>query len=126
MKKILHTCCRPFAGGVLRAFKEKFDEVLLFFGNSNLNSGEEYNKRLFEVKKLAKKEEIELIEGDYNHSDWLRYIKSLIEKIILPKLKLKQKAEKSAKDALNTGWIEQPIRERKSFFFFNSPDSKPL
>jgi len=76
-KAILHTCCGPCAGGVLKAFKEKFDEVLLFFSNSNLNSREEYNKRLFEVKKLAKKEGIKLIEDDYNHSDWLRYIKKL-------------------------------------------------
>lgn len=51
--------------------------VTLFFSNSNIDTLEEYNKRLFWVQELAKKYNLPLEIEEYNHRTWLDEIRGL-------------------------------------------------
>lgn len=46
----------------------------LFFYNPNIYPEEEYNIRKAEIKRYAEKLGLEIIDGDYDHALWQRYI----------------------------------------------------
>ena len=46
----------------------------MFFSNSNIDTREEYEKRLGEARKLAAAEGVELVADAYDHSEWLREV----------------------------------------------------
>ena len=46
----------------------------MFFSNSNIDTHEEYEKRLGEARKLAAAEGVELVADAYDHSEWLREV----------------------------------------------------
>ena len=70
----LHTCCAPCA--IWPYLKLKNNHIItLFYTNSNISSREEYKKRLTELQKWTEKNKINLVIDEYNHSDWLEYIK---------------------------------------------------
>jgi UDP-GlcNAc:undecaprenyl-phosphate/decaprenyl-phosphate GlcNAc-1-phosphate transferase len=76
-KLLLHICCAPCAYCFIPdMLLDKFDLVLYFY-NSNIDTEDEYNKRLFFVKKLAKKYNLKLEIEPYNHNDWLEKVKGL-------------------------------------------------
>ena len=70
-KILLHVCCAPCAAGCIDALREKELAVAFYFSNSNLNSREEYDRRLAAVRLLAAAEEIPLWVDDYDHAAWL-------------------------------------------------------
>lgn len=75
MKKILlHSCCAPCSAHIIQELAKEY-EVTLFYFNPNIFPGEEYQKRLAEVKKYLGKIKVDLIEGEYNHQFWLEKIK---------------------------------------------------
>ena len=75
-KILLHVCCAPCATScVERLLLEKRD-VTLYFSNSNINTEEEFEKRLHYVKKLASFHDLPLEIDPYRHSDWLDHIQS--------------------------------------------------
>jgi predicted adenine nucleotide alpha hydrolase (AANH) superfamily ATPase len=45
--------------------------VLLFFSNSNIDTAEEFARRLEAAEKLAAAEGVELVADAYDHRDWL-------------------------------------------------------
>ncbi|MEK7653570.1 MAG: epoxyqueuosine reductase QueH [Patescibacteria group bacterium] len=52
-------------------------EVAIYYQNSNIWPEEEYQRRRDEAKKFFTREGFEFFEDDYNHSDWLNFIKGL-------------------------------------------------
>jgi hypothetical protein len=77
MKKLLlHICCAPCGAYVVEKLKKKYS-ITLFFYNSNIDTLDEYSKRLLEVVKLAKIYNLPLIIKNYNHASWLKRIKGL-------------------------------------------------
>jgi len=76
MKLLLHSCCAPCSTEVICRLKEKY-QVTLFFYNPNIHPRKEYEKRLWEQKKLAQKLGIQLIKGQYTPDDWLSAVKGL-------------------------------------------------
>ena len=58
---ILHICCAPCGGGCVERVKEQGRDVVLFYSNSNLNSREEFERRLASVKQLAAEQQIEVV-----------------------------------------------------------------
>ena len=78
-KLLLHICCAPCgAGCVNRQEMIPADrEVTLFYSNSNLDSAEEFEKRLCEVKKLAAFYDLPLIIDPYDHQAWLEKVSGL-------------------------------------------------
>ena len=54
-------------------------EVALYFSNSNIDTPEEFGRRLESLRKLAGAEGVELVEDGYNHGCWLREVSSGLE-----------------------------------------------
>jgi len=71
---LLHTCCAPCLGYVFEVVSQDF-EVTAFYYNPNISPKDEYNLRLKELIDYSKKRGFPVIEGQYNHTEWLRAIK---------------------------------------------------
>ena len=61
MKVLLHTCCGPCASACVPALHDHGNEVVLFFSNSNIDTEEEFEKRLANARKLAEAEGVEIV-----------------------------------------------------------------
>ena len=78
MKKILlHACCAPCSSAILEWMLNNDYQIVLYFCNPNIYPIEEYELRKTELIKYAEKLGIEFIDDDYNHADWLEFIKGL-------------------------------------------------
>ncbi len=76
-KLLLHVCCAPCADYLIFKKLIKKYKITLYFCNSNIDSLEEYHKRLNEVKKMATEYNLGLEVEDYNHGPWIESIKGL-------------------------------------------------
>ena len=74
MTTLLHTCCGPCASACVPALKETGREVTLLFANSNIDTEEEFEKRLCEAEKLAAADGVKLAALPYDHGEWLREV----------------------------------------------------
>lgn len=75
MKKVLlHTCCGPCASACVPRLKDSGCAVTMYFSNSNIDTRDEYEKRLAEARKLAEAEGVELVADEYDHDAWLREV----------------------------------------------------
>ncbi|NLZ74503.1 hypothetical protein GX917_01175 [Candidatus Falkowbacteria bacterium] len=72
---LLHVCCAPCASYISRDILLPQYKLTWYFDNPNLNSLEEYNKRLAAVKFVATKLAIPLIVEPYKHEAWLEKVK---------------------------------------------------
>ncbi len=68
---LLHICCAPCACGCIDRLRNEGVEFAFYYSNSNLNSLEEYEKRLESARKLAQAENIPLYIDEYDHASWL-------------------------------------------------------
>ena len=68
---LLHICCAPCACGCIDRLRAEGVEFAFYYSNSNLNSLEEYEKRLASARKLAAAEGIRLYIDPYDHASWL-------------------------------------------------------
>ena len=71
---LLHTCCGPCASACVPALKDLGREVTMLFANSNIDTREEFEKRLGEAEKLAKAEGVKIAALPYDHEEWLREV----------------------------------------------------
>ena len=71
---LLHCCCGPCASACVERLLEEKREVILFYSNSNILSGEEFGKRLECVRFLAERFSLPLIVDPYDHAAWLRHV----------------------------------------------------
>jgi len=76
-KVLLHCCCAPCSGAIVEAMVKSGIRPVLYFSNSNINTPEEYGKRLDEVLRYASLFDLEVVNDTYAHKDWLAYIKGL-------------------------------------------------
>lgn len=74
MKVVLHACCGPCASACGPRLKEEGHEVVLFFSNSNLDTREEYERRLAAARALGAADGVEVVADDYDHADWLEKV----------------------------------------------------
>lgn len=72
---LLQICCAPCGTYITRDRLQSRFEVTWYFCNPNLNSFEEYNKRLAAVKAMAEKFAVPLIIEPYFHAAWLEIVK---------------------------------------------------
>jgi predicted adenine nucleotide alpha hydrolase (AANH) superfamily ATPase len=73
-KYLLHVCCAPCASASAERLLQRGEQVVLFFSNSNIYPYDEYQKRLGEVHKLARRYAVEVVEDLYDHVGWLEAI----------------------------------------------------
>jgi len=75
-KILLHSCCGPCSTSVVENLVNYFD-VSIFFYNPNIFPREEYEKRLSTEKLFCEKLSIKIIEGSYDHDEWLKAVAGL-------------------------------------------------
>ena len=71
---LLHTCCGPCASACVPRLKEQNAKVVLYFANSNIDTREEFERRLEAAKTLAAAEGVEIFVEPYNHEEWLKEV----------------------------------------------------
>ena len=73
-KVLLHSCCAPCSGAVLECMVANDIRPVVFFSNSNIVPFEEYELRLGELRRYCKALGVELVEDEYDHQAWLRFV----------------------------------------------------
>lgn len=73
-KLLLHACCAPCSTACIERVKDFFD-LTVYFYNPNMDSEEEYEKRLAEQERLCKEWSISLIKEDYRCEDFYSVVK---------------------------------------------------
>ena len=75
MKVLLHDCCAPCGAQVIKELQKDGHEVTVYYYNPNIFPEKEYQVRLNEMKRYSKKLGVDLIEGKYEHDEWLLAVK---------------------------------------------------
>ena len=70
MNVLLHSCCGPCASACVPRLKEEGHAVTMFFSNSNIDTREEFEKRLAAAQTLAAAEGVTLVADGYDHASW--------------------------------------------------------
>ena len=73
-KVLLHTCCGPCASACVPRLKDAGHFVAMYFVNSNIDTREEFERRLASARRLAESEGVELVAAPYDHEEWLREV----------------------------------------------------
>ena len=73
---LMHSCCGPCSSYCLEYLYKYFD-ITIFYYNPNIDTIEEFNKRLEYQKKIIDylSYDIKIIAPTYNHHDYLDYVK---------------------------------------------------
>ena len=83
-KLLLHVCCAPCSSYVLKTLADYFSISICYY-NPNITDRDEYNKRLDELKKfigtVKYKNEVKIIDTEYNNLDFFDYIKGLEDEL---------------------------------------------
>ena len=74
---LLHACCAPCSSAIVEWLLAHDIRPTIFYYNPNIFPREEYEIRKNESKRHADALGIEWIDGDYNHEEWLFYVKGL-------------------------------------------------
>ena len=72
---VLHSCCAPCSSAIVEALLKINITPIIFYYNPNIYPLEEYNKRKDECKRFAQLNNLTQFDADYNHNEWLEYIK---------------------------------------------------
>lgn len=72
----LHVCCGPCSTAVLKKLVSYFNVFIIFF-NSNIDTFEEFNLRLLQLKKVISinNYNIKIIYDTYDHNEFLNFVK---------------------------------------------------
>lgn len=74
MRLLLHCCCAPCSGAVVEWLLSSGIRPTLFFSNSNITPREEYLKRKAELERYATALGLEVVDDDYDHTEWLESV----------------------------------------------------
>jgi len=77
MKLLLHTCCAPCSAAIIEYLLAQDVRPVLFYFNPNIYPRTEYEIRKSECTRYAKALGLEIIDGDYNHQQWLQSVLGL-------------------------------------------------
>ncbi len=69
-KVLLHACCAPCSSAIVECLMERGIEPVIFYSNSNIFPLEEYEHRLNECIRYARKWGIEIVHDVYDHDSW--------------------------------------------------------
>ncbi|MBR6126655.1 epoxyqueuosine reductase QueH [bacterium] len=117
-KILIHACCGICSGYPIQLLKDMGYTPVVYFSNSNLDTKEEYERRLEAQKIVCMYHWVELIADDYKHNDFLASVKGFenepergkrCEKCI--EFRLKRAVEKAKElniDKLTTSLVISP------------------
>jgi len=121
-KILIHACCGICSGYPISMLKETGYEPVVYFCNPNLDTKDEFDRRLEAQKTICKYHEVELVVEDYNPKEYLEYVKGLenepergkrCDKCI--ELRLSKTAQKAQELGINTFTTSLPISPHKDF-----------
>lgn len=72
---MVHVCCGPCATSSLLRLLEEGWKPVLYFSNSNIYPYEEFEKRYENLLIVSDRYSLPVIKGEYNHEEWLSFIK---------------------------------------------------
>lgn len=75
-KLLLHSCCAPCSTQVIDVLKENYD-LTIYYYNPNLDTDQEFQKRLSEQKRYCREVGIKVIDDGYNPDDFLSRVRGL-------------------------------------------------
>ena len=75
-KLLLHSCCGPCSTQVIDTLKNDYN-ITVYYYNPNIDCEEEYQHRLSEQKRFCKEVGINVIDQEYDHSEYLQECKGL-------------------------------------------------
>ena len=67
---LLHACCAPCSSAVVECLVDNGIQPVIFYSNSNIFPREEYDHRLNECIRYAKKWGIPIVDDVYDHDEW--------------------------------------------------------
>ena len=76
-KLLLHSCCAPCSGDIMKRLLDSDIDYTVFFYNPNIHPHEEYMLRKEENMSFAKKYKIPFIDADYNPRAWFEITKGM-------------------------------------------------
>jgi predicted adenine nucleotide alpha hydrolase (AANH) superfamily ATPase len=76
-KLLLHSCCAPCSGELMRALTASSIDFTVFFYNPNTHPFEEYEIRKNENMRYAQKLKVPFVDADYDSANWFARIKGL-------------------------------------------------
>lgn len=76
-KILLHACCGICSGYPIMLLREMGYEPIVYFCNPNLDSKQEYEKRLEAQKIVCLYNWVDLIIEEYRHNEFIEYVKGL-------------------------------------------------
>ena len=76
---LIQTCCAPCVLPILEYLKDKDLDITLYYFNPNILDKIEYKKRLMEVIKISKIYNCKCIFEEYNHEEWIEFLKKNLE-----------------------------------------------
>ena len=68
---LLHTCCAPCSAAIVEWLLANEVQPVLFYFNPNIFPRGEYEIRKSECTRYANSLGLDIIDGDYNHEEWL-------------------------------------------------------
>lgn len=74
---LLHSCCAPCSSAILEFFLQHDIKPTVFYSNSNIYPIAEYQHRRNEIERHLAEMGIPFVEDEYNHDEWLAYVKGL-------------------------------------------------
>lgn len=69
-KVLLHACCAPCSSAIVECLMNNEIQPVIFYSNSNIYPFEEYEHRLNECLRYAKKWGLEIVDDVYDHEAW--------------------------------------------------------
>lgn len=67
---LLHACCAPCSSAIVEYLMQRGAEPVIFYSNSNIFPREEYDHRLNECLRYARKWGVPIVEDVYDHESW--------------------------------------------------------
>ncbi len=74
---LLHACCAPCSAYPIEKLREDGYNPVLYFFNPNIFPPEEFDRRLNELIRYAKKKDVELIAEKQDSQDWYNAVSGL-------------------------------------------------
>ena len=74
---LLHACCAPCSGAIVECLVEREIRPVIYYSNANIYPQAEYDHRLQECARYARKWGLELVEDPYDHAAWRTFVAGL-------------------------------------------------
>lgn len=121
-KILIHACCGICSGYPIALLKDMGYSPVVYFCNSNLDTKEEFERRLEAQKIVCMYHWVDLIVEEYDHESYLEYVKGLEEEPERGKrcdkcieLRLKMAADKARELSIKTFTTSLVISPHKNY-----------